>query len=193
MGTLAYRSNQAKPDVFLHPSPPSHSPPIEQLTPCCRPLPPGHARYAHLRQSDTSSLFFFTILFFHFSLLPPPLTLTLRLPPPPPPPYPSTDSFSYQRLVPFPTASFSTAPLPVAPHHHHDCPPSWVRPIFYRWPPVPSAGIQPVAAFDRGSGTAAWPSPHRKLCLRGNADFAGSAQLPAKTPFATRAAIAVVR
>ena len=33
--------------------------------------------------------------------------------------------------------------------------------------------------------------PHRKRCLRGKADFAGSAEFPANTAFAARAAIAV--
>ena len=34
-------------------------------------------------------------------------------------------------------------------------------------------------------------SPHRKRCIRGKADVAGSAEFPANTAFATRAAIAV--
>ena len=120
---------------------------------------------AHLWQSDTT--FFFFLSLFHFLFVTPVLALTYIIgespsppsPPPPPPP-----------------CRFLPAVVTVLPG---------VRPILYRQPPTPSAGIQPSAALDCGSGTASRPpryrealddGPHRKRCLRGKADLAGSAQ-----------------
>ena len=59
---------------------------------------------------------------------------------------------------------------------------STVRHLRLRWryrSPAPSPPQSPPT------------TPHRKRCLRGKTDFAGSAEFPANTAFAARAAIAV--
>ena len=105
--------------------------------------------------------------------------------------------------VPSPPIFFPLPPPRSLPLRRHDRPPPGYYPQLTAGLPhrVPAINRSPpsiaVAVTQPGPLHTTKPSddtPYRKRCLRGKADFAGSAQLLANTAFAARAAIvAVVR